>query len=243
MRRLLVALLLAFALAGCSSVGDEGGGGTASLWVTRDRGSEVVLTATVPAGLTVLQALEREAEVETRYGGRFVQAINGIEGSLAQQRDWFYFVNGIEPDVGAAEVRLRPGDVAWWDFRSWEEEMEAPVVVGAFPEPFGHGWDGRVRPAEVRHPPELAPEAQALQELLGSSGSGEPNVFELEVRDGAAGATLTASRGTGNGSPVTFVLSGSLDAVRAAALRLAREPEAVRFHYGAEFDRAGNVLG
>jgi hypothetical protein len=42
---------------------------------------------------------------------------------------------------------------------------------------------------------------------------------------------------------VTFVLSGSLDAVRAAALRLAREPEAVRFHYGAEFDRAGNVLG
>ena len=74
---LLVALVLAFAFAGC------GGGGSvegeAELWVTRDRGSEVLLTATVPAGLTVLEALEQEADVKTRYGGRFVQAIEGGE--------------------------------------------------------------------------------------------------------------------------------------------------------------------
>ncbi|HKY12285.1 MAG TPA: DUF4430 domain-containing protein, partial [Gaiellaceae bacterium] len=89
-----VALLLAAAslLAGC---GEEAAGeGSAELWITRDRGSEVVLSTTVPAGISALEALRRKADVETRYGGRFVQAIDGIEGDIAKQRDWFYFVNG-----------------------------------------------------------------------------------------------------------------------------------------------------
>ena len=106
------------------------------------------MTAQVPAGRFGLQALDRHADVETLYGGRFVQAVNGIKGSLDDQRDWFYFVNGIEPGVGAAEVELNEGDVAWWDYRDWSRRMAAPVVVGAFPEPFLHGWDGERRPAE-----------------------------------------------------------------------------------------------
>jgi hypothetical protein len=246
LRRALAACVLVLALAACGGAQDAGGG-SASLWVTRDRGAEVLLTATVPAGLTVLQALDREADVETRYGGRFVQAINGVAGSLAEQRDWFYFVNGIEPDVGAAEVELAPGDVAWWDYRSWEREMEAPVVVGAFPKPFTRGWTGAVRPVEVRAPPELADEARALETLLQPRGTPppgtEPNVFVLEVRPGTEGATLTATRGPANTSPVTFVLAGSEAAVRAAAAALARDPAIVRYRYTARFDAAGNVVG
>ena len=176
-----------------------------------------MLTAEVPAGLTVLQALDQVADIETRYGGRFVQAIEGIEGSLAGRRDWFYFLNGIEPDVGAAEVRLRAGDVAWWDFRSWSGEMQQPVVVGAFPEPFRHGWDGRTRPLEVVAPPELAGEAAALEASLAATGTGSPNRFELVVEDGAEGAELSGTRGAETGAPVTFTLQGSLEAVRAAA--------------------------
>jgi hypothetical protein len=211
--------------------------------VTRDGGSEVILTATVPAGLTVLQALDREADVETRYGGRFVQAIDGIEGSFSAQQDWFYFLNGIEPDVGAAEIRLRPGDVAWWDFRSWAEQMQAPVVVGAFPEPFLHGFDGRTRPAEVRAPAELGDAAEALELLLADAGgTGDPNLFVLEVRPDTTGATLIAKRGTANDAPVRFVLSGELEAVRAAAIAIAKAPETIRFRYRVEFDEQGRVL-
>ncbi len=250
-RRLVAALALVLVLGACGGGGDSPPGPdpvaqaeeTAQLWVTRDGGSEVILTTTVPAGLTVLQALDREADIETRYGGRYVQAIEGVEGSLARQQDWFYFLNGIEPDVGAAEVRLRPGDVAWWDFRSWAEQMEAPIVVGAFPEPFLHGFDGRTRPADVQAPPELADAATALEALLAvSAGAGEPNVFVLEVRDGTTGATLRAERGPANDAPARFVLSGSLEAVRAAALTIAGSPDAVRFHYSAEFDGQGRVL-
>jgi len=244
LRRALAALLLAVLLAACGGGGggEAGEGATARLWVTRDRGAQVVLTATVPAGLTVMQALQREADVETRYGGRFVEAIEGVEGSLDEQRDWFYFVNGIEPDVGAAEVRLGEGDVAWWDYRSWGEQMAQPVVVGAFPEPFFHGWGDERRPVTVSAPPAFAVQAQALRRLLGTGGSGEPNVFVLQVLKGAHGATLTATRGEANDAPVTFRLAGSLPAVGAAAETLVSRPASIRFLYEARFDEQGKVV-
>jgi len=144
--RLAVLGLAAGLAPGC---GASVGHGQATLWVTRDRGSHVLLVAKVPAGLTAMQALERKVKVTTRYGGRFVQAINGLEGSLDGQRDWFYFVNGYEADRGGAEYRLHPGDVEWWDFRSWKSALRAPLVVGAFPEPFLHGYEGKKRPAVV----------------------------------------------------------------------------------------------
>ena len=125
--------VLAFSLAGC------GGGrahGTATLWVTRDRGATVLYAGTVPAGLTAMQALDRVQKISTRYGGRYVQSIGGVSGSLTKQHDWFYFVNGVEEGVGATEVRLHAGDVEWWDYRSWSHgQMSVPVVVGAWPKP------------------------------------------------------------------------------------------------------------
>jgi hypothetical protein len=82
--------------------------------------------------------------VTTRYGGRYVQSIDGVQGSLGAQRDWFFFVNGIEADRSAAEVKLHPGDVEWWDYRSWKGgAMSVPVVVGSYPEPFLHGTPGK----------------------------------------------------------------------------------------------------
>jgi hypothetical protein len=246
-RPALAALLAVLALAGCGG-GEDGSApassGGATLWVTQDAGAKVVLTAKVPVGDTVLQALDRHADLETSYGGRFVQAVNGIEGSLGGQHDWFYFVNGIEPGIGSDDVELREGDVAWWDYRDWSQRMAAPVVVGAFPEPFRHGWDGKRRPAEVIAPASLETEAEALLRVLGGSGGeGEPNVFRLVVDAGAEGATLLARRGPADGSPATFTLSGSEGAVRAAAQALAADPAIVRFRYIARFDASGNVSG
>jgi Domain of unknown function (DUF4430) len=224
---LLAALLL---LAACSGGGGEEG--TATLWVTRDGGTAVLYEAEVPAGVTALQALDREAEVDTRYGGRFVQAIDGVEGSLAAGRDWFYFVNGYEADRGAAEYRVRAGDVVWWDFRAWRGRSEHPIVVGAFPEPFLHGYGGRTRPVAVRYArPAQETDARALAKLVGagsvapasSPASAEANV--LTVGTGTARFEARLRDGGGAGSPVEFVLSG------ADAARLARDPELARFRY------------
>lgn len=138
-------LVLALALAGCG-----GGGrahGTATLWVTRDRGAHVVFAGPVPAGLDGIQTIEKKLKVTTRYGGRYVQSIDGIAGSLGEQRDWFFFVNGLEGNRSAAEVRIKPGDVLWWDYRHWTPStMSIPVVAGAYPHPF---VDGRGRTSVV----------------------------------------------------------------------------------------------
>lgn len=137
MNRLAV-VLVALALAGCGGGGR--GHGTATLWVTRDRGTHVVYSGKVPAGLNAIQTVERKLNVTTRYGGRYVQSIDGVAGSLGAQRDWFYFVDGVEGDRSAAEVRLHPGDVLWWDYRHWTPATEEiPAVAGAYPHPFlGH---------------------------------------------------------------------------------------------------------
>lgn len=252
MRSAFVTLCLALVLASCGGGGegndgdraDAGGHGpTAQLWVSHDRGEKVIVDATVPAGLNAIQALEQHVDIETRYGGRFVQAIEGVAGAFERRRDWFYFLNGIEADLGGAEVTVRAGDIVWWDFRSWSGEMRRPVVVGAFPEPFLHGWDGKRRPAEVRAPPELEVEAAVLLAALGGTrGEGEPNVFELRVEPGAEGATLTARRGAQNDSPVVFTLAGSYPAAKAAAAALAGSPGLLRFRYEARFDDEGNLL-
>jgi hypothetical protein len=140
--RVAALLTLALVFAGCGGGGR--GHGAATLWVTRDRGTHVLYAGPAPAGLTAMQALEREQKVTTRYGGRFVQSIAGLAGNLGAQHDWFFFVNGIEANRSAAEVKLHPGDVEWWDYRSWQGGgMSVPVVAGSYPEPFLHGTPGK----------------------------------------------------------------------------------------------------
>jgi hypothetical protein len=95
-----------------------------------------------------MRFLQRNAKVSTRYGGGFVQSIDGRAGDRQDGRpvDWFYYVNGVLADQGAASTRLRAGDVVWWDRHDWGATGGTTVVVGSFPEPFVHGTGGR-RPA------------------------------------------------------------------------------------------------
>jgi hypothetical protein len=209
--RLAAAVLAAASLSGC---GVGGGHGTATIWVTRDRGAHVLLQRTVPAGLTAMQGLDRVADIKTRYAGRFVQAIDGIEGSLGARRDWFYFINGYEADRSAAEYRLHDGDVEWWDYRSWKTKMEQPVVVGAFPEPFLHGYNGKRRAAFVVYFTRAQrAEARAVARVV--HGRAIENLFDPHVAD--ANVLVLAQRKKlafaatthgGAGSPVAFVYSG-----------------------------------
>jgi Domain of unknown function (DUF4430) len=227
----LAAVAFAVALTGCSSAG-AGGGGRATVWVTKDRGTHVVLVRTVPAGLTAMQALDRVADLKTRYAGRFVQAIDGIEGSLSDRHDWFYFVNGYEADRSAAEYRLRRGDVEWWDYRSWKgESVHVPVVVGAFPEPFLHGFDGERRPVVVAGPPGAATRRIAhlvhadriviTRGMTHFSARGSNVLTLVPSRAERFRATATEDR---PGAAVEFTYRGDL-------AKLARDPAFARFRY------------
>jgi len=150
---LLLAALVAGALgAGCGLGPGESSEGEVRLTVTRDYGADRILEASREDPReteTVLSVLDREAEIKTRYGGGFIQAIDGIEGSLAGGRtfDWFFYVNGIESEIGAADAAVAGGDMVWWDHHDWTEVMRVPAVVGSWPEPFRQASSGSERVA------------------------------------------------------------------------------------------------
>jgi hypothetical protein len=155
-RRALVALLLVtagLAGGGCGlGAGDEREG-SVQLRVTRDFGRTELGSARLESlreDQTVMRFLRSEFDVETRYGGRFVQAIDGLEGGgPGGERDWFFWVNGVEGEVGAGEYELSDGDRIQWDYRDWGAAMRVPAIVGAFPEPFLNGIEGERRPVRV----------------------------------------------------------------------------------------------
>jgi Domain of unknown function (DUF4430) len=154
-RALLLLLVLAAALAaGCGLGAGESKEGGASLLVTRDFGAREIGTGDVdpiPGGETVMRMLQRGFDVETRYGGGFVQEINGVAGGREDGRpvDWFYYVNGILADDGAAAHKLEPGDRVWWDHHDWTATQDIWAVVGAFPEPFLSGVGGKRLPVRL----------------------------------------------------------------------------------------------
>jgi hypothetical protein len=153
MRRAVPLLLCAVALAGCGLGPGKKLPGGARLVVTRDFGQQQLYTARVAQirqGETVMRMLESRRTVKTSYGGGFVDSIQGVgSSSIAGRRDWFYFVNGIEASVGAAQKTLSKGDVVQWDYRRWDATMHIPAIVGAFPEPFLRGSGGKRLPVRV----------------------------------------------------------------------------------------------
>jgi Domain of unknown function (DUF4430) len=153
-RWLLLALPCVMLLAACGlGPGKKVKGEGARLEVTRNFGQLGVYSTTVPQireGETVMRFLQSKRDVTTRYGGGFVNAIDGLEASSsAGHRDWFYYVNGIEASVGAAQMTLHGGDVVQWDYRRWDATMRIPAIVGAFPEPFLHGSGGKRLPVRL----------------------------------------------------------------------------------------------
>jgi len=214
--RRVALLLLALVAAGCGGAREHG---TATLWVTRDRGAHVLYAGTVPAGLTAMQALDRKRDITTRYGGRFVQSIDGIDGSLSGQRDWFYFVNGVEGDRSAAEVTLHAGDVEWWDYRGWTgSTMSVPVVAGAYPQPFLHGTTSVV-PVGVSR--DVA--RSIAGQVHGVVASTTPTRNYIVISSRLAPGTVRIRR---------FGKGVQLELGTAAARRLAADETALRYRYG-----------
>jgi Domain of unknown function (DUF4430) len=162
----------AIVAAGCG-LGAGAEVGNVELLVTSEFGATAISESAGEANEsdTVMRFLEGEDEIETRYGGGYVKSIDGVsEGERGgHPYDWFFYVDGLESPVGAAEVSLQGGETVWWDNHDWSASEHIPAVVGSWPAPFSTGWEGH-----------------------------EPVVF-VECRDGggACGEVTTALEGEG----------------------------------------------
>jgi hypothetical protein len=168
--RRLVAVLaagLALGLAGCGFGPGEAKNSPTELRVTRDFGQKELGRAaqrdTLRPSDTVMRFLASEHNITTRFGGGFVQSIDGLAGNKAAERDWFFYVNGSESSKGAADYDLNPSDVVQWDYHRWSATLHIPAIVGAYPEPFVHGQDGRRLPTRVEC---SDPAAKACDDVL-----------------------------------------------------------------------------
>lgn len=199
----LLVLLGAVAFSACGVGSGDSDPEGAALTVSRDFGRRVLIeqrAETVPGGETVMRFLQRYAEVDTGYGGRFVDAIEGLRSGSRQgeRRDWLYYVNGIESDAGAAEREIAGSDRVWWDYRDWSAAMRVPAVVGSFPEPFLHGSEGKRFPVRIDCAENAADQCQEVSERL----------------DRAGVAPSTAALGSPSGDELLRVVVGRWEDVR-----------------------------
>jgi hypothetical protein len=145
-------LLAALAAAGCG-LGPGASVGGVELTVTREFGTLPVLNDSVEASEsdTVMRVLEGSADISTRYGGGYVQSIEGVEGTQrgGHPYDWFFYVDGVESPIGAADYALGGNERIWWDYRDWSATNHVPAVVGSWPAPFSDGYEGKRHPVTV----------------------------------------------------------------------------------------------
>ena len=182
---LITAFLLAVAaLWACSAPSSEKEAGVITVRVvtTQNFGQELMFDETLEVlpGTSAMAALIKVAEVETAYGGGFVNAINGVRsgstGSQSMKMDWFFYVNGIQASIGALDYELHDGDIQHWDFHDWSFHHFIPAIVGDFPEPFRHGYGGKTSPTIIVYANGLRGDAEDLENRLAQLSIGDVSI-------------------------------------------------------------------
>jgi Domain of unknown function (DUF4430) len=155
--------------------------------------------------------LERSFKISTRYGGGFVESINGLAPS-GGHTDWFYYVNGVQAPKGAATTAVHAGDHIWWDLHDWSATENIPAVVGSFPAPFTSGIAGRRYPVTLQCGSDVSAACTQVTKALGAQHV-------------AASSQLL---GTGSGDATLSVVVGTWSEIRSevAAALIAHGPGA-----------------
>jgi hypothetical protein len=171
--RLTLTILILLSIAavyGCSSPTPTPRDPTAVYIVaTRDFGRELLFDKEIPIEdrLSAMDALKRVANIETKYGGGFVSSIKGPSSWYPEtEGDWLYYINGISARVGAADYTLREGDIEHWDFHRGFHDICPAAIVGDFPEPFLHGYGGKVHQTVVVYADGFEEQAAELEDTL-----------------------------------------------------------------------------
>ncbi|MEL7564904.1 MAG: DUF4430 domain-containing protein [Dehalobacterium sp.] len=158
-----------------------------ALKVTRDFGTQVIFNKKVEIknNQTIMELLEANLDIETDWDGGFIKGINGLisdKGGLSGKRtDWFYYVNGICSDVGADGYAPAPGETIWWDYHLWQSMGSAiSAVIGCYPEPFIHGYEGKIGATTIMSTQEKSALAEKLKQALTDQGVKTVNLSGLD---------------------------------------------------------------
>ena len=98
-----------------------------------------------------MRLLQRSFDVKTRYGGGFVQQINGVSGGRppGARSTGSTTSTGSRPASARRSAASTRGDRVWWDHHDWGDAARVPAVVGSFPEPFLSGVGRQALPVRL----------------------------------------------------------------------------------------------
>ncbi|WP_180953828.1 DUF4430 domain-containing protein [Bacillus sp. M6-12] len=136
MKKLLVGLLTALVLAGCSAGQETTDKNKQNITpvaqeqqveqhvqvtITKENGKEELSNKNIEfkEGQSLIEVMEKNFDLETAYEGTFITGINGVIADESQQYAWMYSINSEEATVGANDYVLKNGDVIQFDLHKW----------------------------------------------------------------------------------------------------------------------------
>jgi len=143
---------------------------------TEDFGTSILFDEEliIESGESTMDVLQKVATVTTTYGGGYVGSINGIKSQYSsengEKEDWLYFINGMLASVGASQYKPHPGDIIHWDFHDWSSNRAVTAIIGDYPEPFIHGYNGKTAETSILYAEEFYEPAFELQQSLENYG-------------------------------------------------------------------------
>ena len=157
--------------------------GNVTLYITSDYGQNLLGEGSFDPslGLTAMEMLHNMTQIETRYGGLFVNGAYGLRSDISRRLDWFYYVNGAYMDRGLASYRPRRGEVVQVDYHHWGSYAASPGFLSGYPWRFLVGLGGKRGNITVASPGDYLELASGFAEDLSAFCNCQASVVDPDV--------------------------------------------------------------
>lgn len=196
---LIIFIIIIILSVGCANdeiVGEE----NVSILVSKDFGNKNIKDKKIKISedTNVMELMEENFEVETAYGGGFINAIGGLKSGFTDKKsknklDWFYYVNGILADIGARDYYVQSDDMIIWDYHDWSGNVYVSSIIGAYPMNFVNGNDGEILKTEIAYQENYKKDGEKLFDFLKVKGVKNiemTKMGELKLEDGQTNSII-----------------------------------------------------
>lgn len=176
--------------------------GTVRLTVSKDFFNEIIFDKEVDLknDYSIMDILKEHTEVETSYGGSFVESINSYKSNFKdankdKKRDWFYYVNGYMADVSSADYLPKENDHIVFDYHPWSDKSYNNNLIASFENIFKNGYMDQTIPSEIIYQKEFEEQKNTIKKQFSNLDikSFELNDKEINILDETKNTILIAT--------------------------------------------------
>ncbi|MCT4585525.1 MAG: DUF4430 domain-containing protein [Peptostreptococcaceae bacterium] len=166
--------------------------GKVRLTVSKDFFNEIIFDEDVDLknDYSIMDILKEHTEVETSYGGSFVESINSYKSNFKDEnkdkkRDWFYYVNGYMADVSCEDYLPKENDHIVFDYHAWSDKSYNNALISSFEKSFKNGYMDEKIQNEIVYQKEFEEENSEIKKYFNNLDikSIELNDEEINILD------------------------------------------------------------